>query len=86
MNKCKLCSHSWKSRDGLKIPKACPACKRYDWNKQNDNNSAKNRSKKGANKNNKDINSSDIYFIASEPEIDKLCPDDPNHIDCTHKE
>ena len=33
MNKCKLCGHKWKQRTDEK-PKACPACKRYDWDKE----------------------------------------------------
>jgi len=33
MNKCNQCKHEWKSRIEKK-PKACPACKRYDWNKK----------------------------------------------------
>ena len=32
-NKCKLCGHEWISRTEKK-PKACPACKRYDWEKE----------------------------------------------------
>jgi hypothetical protein len=28
---CKLCSHKWESRTDQ--PKACPKCKRYDWEK-----------------------------------------------------
>ena len=31
--KCKLCYHQWKSRKDDK-PKACPRCKRYDWDKK----------------------------------------------------
>lgn len=29
--KCKKCGHEWIAR--TKNPKACPACKRYDWDK-----------------------------------------------------
>jgi predicted Zn-ribbon and HTH transcriptional regulator len=28
---CKKCGYTWNSRTDN--PKACPACKRYDWNK-----------------------------------------------------
>ena len=28
--KCKQCGYEWTPR--MKIPKACPSCKRYDWN------------------------------------------------------
>ena len=31
MNKCKLCQYEWKSK--VELPKQCPRCKRYDWNK-----------------------------------------------------
>jgi rubrerythrin len=27
---CKLCGHKWAAR--TENPKACPNCKRYDWN------------------------------------------------------
>ena len=27
---CKLCGYTWTSK--LEKPKACPQCKRYDWN------------------------------------------------------
>ena len=30
--KCKKCGHEWGAR--TESPKACPACKRYDWNKE----------------------------------------------------
>jgi len=30
-HKCKRCGYEWESK--LKVPKACPRCKRYDWNK-----------------------------------------------------
>jgi len=30
-NKCKQCQYEWKSRK--EIPKSCPRCKRYDWDK-----------------------------------------------------
>jgi len=29
--KCKRCGYIWKSK--LVLPKQCPRCKRYDWNK-----------------------------------------------------
>jgi hypothetical protein len=32
VRKCKLCSHEWAQR-GKGIPKACPRCKRYDYDK-----------------------------------------------------
>lgn len=28
---CRLCGHQWDSR--VENPKACPNCKRYDWDK-----------------------------------------------------
>ena len=28
--KCRVCGYEWESR--TKLPKACPKCKRYDWN------------------------------------------------------
>ena len=31
-NTCRFCSHDWFSRK--KKPKACPRCKRYDWDKK----------------------------------------------------
>lgn len=31
--KCKKCGHVWTPRTNRK-PKACPACKRYDWEKE----------------------------------------------------
>jgi len=31
--KCKNCGHDWYSNIG-RLPKACPNCKRYDWNKK----------------------------------------------------
>ena len=30
--KCKKCGYIWYSRFGF-VPKTCPKCKRYDWNK-----------------------------------------------------
>jgi len=30
MNKCKKCGHEWTGK--IAEPKACPKCKRYDWN------------------------------------------------------
>ena len=30
--KCKVCGYHWESRKDK--PKACPACKRYDWNRE----------------------------------------------------
>ncbi len=33
--KCKRCGYEWGS--WLKLPKQCPKCKRYDWNKNKDN-------------------------------------------------
>jgi predicted Zn-ribbon and HTH transcriptional regulator len=30
MNVCKICGYEWKPRTKTK---ACPRCKRYDWNK-----------------------------------------------------
>lgn len=30
MAECKLCNHKWRERTEEK-PKACPNCKRYDW-------------------------------------------------------
>ena len=30
---CKRCGHEWEPR-GEKKPKACPKCKRYDWDEQ----------------------------------------------------
>ena len=30
--KCQICEYEWKSRMEDN-PKACPRCKRYDWNK-----------------------------------------------------
>lgn len=35
--KCKLCNWEWVSRSGNN-PKACPRCKRYDWNDKDKNN------------------------------------------------
>lgn len=33
--RCLRCSHEWESRlRGDRVPKACPSCKRYDWNKE----------------------------------------------------
>ncbi len=32
--KCMKCGHKWVSR--VENPKACPACKRFDWNEEND--------------------------------------------------
>ena len=32
MNKCKLCNYEWESK--VEIPKQCPRCKRYDWDKK----------------------------------------------------
>lgn len=29
MKNCEQCGHQWESRKGK--PKACPKCKRYDW-------------------------------------------------------
>lgn len=29
--RCGKCGHAWWSR--VKVPKACPRCKRYDWSK-----------------------------------------------------
>ena len=31
MAHCERCGHEWSPRGG--VPKACPNCKRYDWNK-----------------------------------------------------
>lgn len=28
-NECRICGHKWLKR--VSIPKACPNCKRYDW-------------------------------------------------------
>lgn len=30
IHQCDLCKHTWLSKKEL--PKACPRCKRYDWN------------------------------------------------------
>ena len=30
--KCEKCGYEWQAR--TKTPKACPKCKRYDWNKE----------------------------------------------------
>lgn len=32
--KCKKCGHEWMSR--TKSPKACPACKQYNWQKKDE--------------------------------------------------
>ncbi len=32
--KCKLCKWEWTARTKNQKPKACPACKRYDWDKK----------------------------------------------------
>jgi predicted Zn-ribbon and HTH transcriptional regulator len=35
MNKCKICNYEWKSKTIIGfIPKSCPKCKRYDWQKK----------------------------------------------------
>ena len=33
IKKCNQCGHLWCPRSD-DIPKSCPACKRYDWNKK----------------------------------------------------
>lgn len=30
-HKCKKCGYEWKGKED---PKACPRCKRYDWNRE----------------------------------------------------
>jgi len=30
--KCLVCGYKWEPR--IKLPKQCPRCKRYDWNKE----------------------------------------------------
>lgn len=35
MNKCKRCGHEWETRIGMdRVPKVCPACKSYRWDKE----------------------------------------------------
>ena len=29
--KCQRCGHEWEAR--VKVPRSCPRCKRYDWDK-----------------------------------------------------
>ena len=35
-NKCLRCGYEWQKR--IDIPKQCPRCKRYDWNKVKEEN------------------------------------------------
>ncbi len=32
MKQCKRCGHKWNNK--VETPVACPACKRYDWDKE----------------------------------------------------
>lgn len=38
--KCEQCGHEWDPRTDK--PKACPACKRYDWDKPKDHTGKQN--------------------------------------------